>query len=293
MDTRKYETYLRYELNRSVCTVLSYTSDLRQYFGEYPEDAPYPDSRHIREWIGALAQKGSSARTLRRKVQSLRAYCRYLMICGEISKDPTTDIILAKLPRPLPKFVRQDEMEEILSAGNDSELGFLETRDSLIIEILYTTGIRQAELLSINDTDIDRQRMQLTVCGKRGKRRIIPLAPSTLEKISDYQSIRDRSTENCDPHHPLIVSKKGARLNKRSLYNIVNIKLASSGSSKKSPHVLRHTFATAMLNNGAGLNEVKEFLGHSSLATTQIYTHLTLGELQQNYKLAHPRALKK
>lgn len=293
MDTRKYETYLRYELNRSVCTVLSYTSDLRQYFGDYPEDSPYPDSRHIREWIGMMAQKGCSPRTLRRKVQSLRAYCRYLMICGEMSKDPTADIILAKLPRPLPKFVRQEEMEEILAAGSGGEQGFLEMRDALVIEILYATGIRQAELLSANDADIDRQRMQLTVCGKRGKRRIIPLAPSTLGKISEYQRIRDRSTTRTDPQHPLIVSKNGARLNKRSLYNIVNIKLASSGSSKKSPHVLRHTFATAMLNNGAGLNEVKEFLGHSSLATTQIYTHLTLGELQQNYKLAHPRALKK
>lgn len=295
MDTTRYETYLRYELNRSVCTVVSYMSDLKQFFSSRADDSLPITPEEVRIWTGELAKHGLSARSLRRKVQSVRAYCRFLMREGTLDSDPTADIILAKIPKPLPRFIREEEIEEAISnpivRERTSQFGML--RDTLAVEILYSTGMRQAELLSLNDYDIDRSLRQISVTGKRNKRRIIPIAGSLLCNIETYQAERDRELGLEAGNHPLMMSRNGVRMNKRTLYNIVKERLAATGSEKKSPHVLRHTFATTMLNHGAGLNEVKEFLGHSSLSTTQIYTHVSLAELKQNYKLAHPRALKK
>jgi len=294
MSYDRYESYLRYELRRSVCTVEAYLSDLKDYFSKNGKDGRI-SPEEVRSWVGEMARKGRSPRTLRRKVQSIRAYCRFLMREGELKNDPTADIILAKIPRPLPKYVKEDEMEEAIenARARNTCTRFQLLRDALVIELLYTTGLRQAELLGIDDSDIDASLCQITVTGKRNKRRIVPIGRDVLQNILEYQSERDRYLKPQQRDNPLMMSRNGGRLNKRTLYNIVKERLAASGSEKKSPHVLRHTFATSMLNHGAGLNEVKEFLGHSSLATTQIYTHVSLAELKQNYKLAHPRAQKK
>lgn len=301
-ELHDFEIYLRYELNRSALTVDAYISDAAEFIRFYIQtghDEFHPEEisvHHIRAWIGHLAGNGLSASSIRRKTQSLRALFRYLHKRKKIESDPTADIILAKIPRPLPKFVRQEEMESLLSEApvqsSDIKEKFKSVRDALILEILYTSGLRQAELLALADTDVLFQRAQLRVMGKRSKQRIIPIAPQILSRINDYIRLREETFPHTMPHNKLFLTNKGLPLNKEALYNIVKEKLSATSSEKKSPHVLRHTFATAMLNNGAGLLEVKEFLGHASLDSTQIYTHVTFEELKRNYNQAHPRAIK-
>ena len=297
-DLCGFKIYLRYELNRSAHTVDSYMSDISAFIGFlsvepeqfHPQDVTMQD---IRAWIGGMAAQGMKPASLRRKVQSLRALFRFLIKRKVLTKDPTADIQLTKLPRQLPKFVREEEMESLLAEmAANSDGSFPSVRDSLIIEFLYTTGLRQAELLGISDADINPLRAQIRIMGKRSKERILPLPPPLIDKITEYQKIRNDFFHLPPGNHNFFLTNRGMPMNKTALYRIINIKLSSTSSEKRSPHVLRHTFASSMLNNGAGFMEVKEFLGHASLNSTQIYTHVSLSELKKSYNQAHPRAIK-
>lgn len=291
----KFLKYIRYELNYSTYTVLSYSSDLEQFASYITNNQPNTfDARtittsDIRTWLGDRAIKGDKPRTIRRKTQSVRAFFHYLLKQGEIEVNPTKNITLAKTESLLPEFVREEEIEKTLDNTEFNKEDFVEARNHLILTTLYSTGIRQAELIGIKDADINFYKNEIKITGKRNKQRIVPISDALAKEIRSYQILRDNEFSEC----PALFIHKGEPLTRSILYNIVNKGLDGTTSHKKSPHVLRHTFATVMLNNGANINSVKEFLGHSSLAATQIYTHISFNELKNSYEHAHPRALKK
>lgn len=286
----RFQTYLRYELNRSVHTVDAYISDISQFAAfitaENPE-AFVPElttAADIRLWMARLAAASVSARSQRRKLQSLRALFTFMMRRGAITSNPAADIIPAKIDRPLPEFVTESDMEQILAPESGTAA---DTTDQLIVEILYATGIRQAELLGIRIRDVDFASFEIKITGKRMKQRLVPIAPQLAERLRHYILTR---RQGALPGDALFVTSRGNAMNKSTLYRIVTKELAGAACGRHSPHVLRHSFATAMLNNGAEINSVKEMLGHSSLATTQIYTHISFRELKNYYQHAHPRA---
>lgn len=297
MDTiEKFSSYLINELNRSVLTAEAYKRDLLQFASWLtagktesfsPSDVTVTD---VRGWLSAVSSAGDSAVTLRRKTQSLRSFFRYLMKMGITDSNPADDITLAKKPRRLPAFVKEGEMEEILGREPSDFKGI---RDHLVLDILYTCGIRQAELLALKDSDINLHSCEAVVTGKGNKQRLIPLPRALVEEIAEWQRIRNtRHGITADANTHLFESRNG-NLSKATLYNIVKRNLSGAAAERKSPHILRHTFATAMLNDGASLDTVKEMLGHSSMASTQIYTHVSFAQLKRNYDTSHPRANKK
>ncbi len=287
--------YLELELNRSRLTVDAYGRDLREmaeFLGQDSElsDAAGISTADVRAWIASMSRNGLSPRSLRRKTQAARAFFRWMQKRGYIAVNPASEVQLAKIGRKLPEFVREQEMEQILDNpvyGGDPALNI---RNKLIINILYSCGIRRDELAKITDADIDFHQKELRVHGKRDKTRIIPVADQLLDEIREWQTVRDGLYSFPSPA-PLICSKRG-RLDGRTIYGIVHNLLLSTGATHKSPHSLRHTFATSLLNNGAEINSVKELLGHASLQSTQIYTHLTFSDMKKAYDNAHPRASK-
>lgn len=289
--------YIRYELNLSAYTVLSYSNDLKQlceFLNPGSNDCDWASvtTNDIRAWVVDLASKGDSARTVRRKVQTTRAFYKFLMKRGVVSESPAADVELAKVPKRLPVYVRESSMNEILAEDEDSQ-EFGRVRDRLIILMLYSTGIRRGELVDLQDANVDTNMCEMKVHGKRNKDRIVPFGEELAVAIGNYREIRDREIGNYN-FGSFFVRKNGEPLYPQLVYKVVHNHLAAAGVEPKcSPHVLRHTFASAMLNNGAQLNSVKEILGHESLATTQVYTHITFSELKSNYEHAHPRALKK
>lgn len=281
------------ELNRSKLTADAYGRDLREmaaYLGKDDEmtDAASVTTTEVRSWIASMARQGLSPRSLRRKTQAARAFFRWIQKNGEISNNPAAEVQLAKIGRKLPEFVREQEMEDILDnpiQGGDPALNI---RNKLILNILYSCGIRRDELAKITDADIDFHSKEIRVHGKRDKTRIIPVADELLDDIKQWQTVRDGLYSFPSPA-PLICSKRG-KLTGRAIYEIVHNLLLSTGATHKSPHSIRHTFATSLLNSGAEINSVKELLGHASLQSTQIYTHLTFSDMKKAYDSAHPRS---
>ena len=290
-----YLQFIRLEKNLSPHTVVAYRCDLEQWeqfltSGKEALDVKSVTTGDIRAWMLHLNKQGDSARTMRRKVQAVRSFYKWLMKQGMASDSPAAAVELARIPKRLPQLVRTSSMDELLDQEID-ETDFVQVRNRLIVMMLYETGMRRAELLDLLDRNVDTASGELKVHGKRDKDRIIPFGTELALWIDNYRSLRDKMVgegeyffvrENGQPLYPMLV------------YRVVRQALQQAGvTSKRSPHVLRHSFATAMLNDGAQLNSVKELLGHESLATTQIYTHVTFSELKNNYKLAHPRALNK
>jgi integrase/recombinase XerC len=285
--------YLQYEKNYSSHTVLSYHTDLKQFLLFLGKDAAefHPDeinASFIQQWILELMPAGVSARSIARKVSTLKSFWRYLQKMSITSHNPTLKIILPKTKKPLPVFFKHREVA--MAIENPFLPGdFERVRDLLIIELFYMTGIRLSELITIEDKDVDFSSGELRVIGKRNKQRIIPLDISLCEKISQYMQMRDEKVGNITPR--LFVRLNGKTMYPKLVYNIVhNIMSQVSTLPRVSPHVMRHSFATELLNGGADINAVKELLGHSSLAATQVYTHTGFGELYNIYKRAHPRA---
>ena len=284
--------YMELELNRSRLTVDAYGRDLRELAaflgrGEEMEDAATVSTSDVRAWLADMARKGLSPRSLRRKTQAARAFFRWIQKQGDITSNPAAEVQLAKIGRKLPEFVREQEMEQLLDnpiLGGDPALNI---RNKLIISILYSCGIRRDELAKITDADVDFHQKEIRVHGKRDKTRIIPVADRLLDEIREWQTVRDGLYTLPSPA-PLICSKRG-KLSGRAIYEIVHKLLLPTGATHKSPHSLRHTFATSLLNDGAEINSVKELLGHSSLQSTQIYTHLTFSDIRRAYDAAHPR----
>ncbi len=290
---------MRYELNRSQLTVDAYGRDIRS-FAEWlvpgcpddmqPETVTLSD---VRAWLASLARDNQTPTTIRRKAQSLRAYFRFLLKRGVVTTNPTKDLTLPKIPKSLPDVVRQEEIEgvlrldeQVLDLDPENEQ---EMRDDLIIDLLYSLGIRRAELIAISDPDISSSAGEIKIFGKRSKQRVVPVPHALLQKIERWQRLRDSIWPDLENPAPLFVVK-GKRISPRQVYESVHRQLEPTEARKKSPHALRHSFATAMLNEGADLNTVKEFLGHSSLSTTQIYTHVSFAEMKKAYENSHPRA---
>ena len=289
-------TYIRCELNYSVHTVDAYKRDLYQWAEFATNSAPenlHPESittNDLRLWIASRSRQNDSPRTIRRKVQALRAFFRYMMKHKGMKVNPASELILAKTDKPLPVYVRQSETDSILDASLDLD-NFTEVRDRLIVMLIYETGLRCSEVQQLLDADIDTKKGELKVLGKRNKERIIPFGRELSEMIETYRHLRD-DIKPASLTKELLVRPNGEPLYRKLIYNVVHENLSGATCQRKSPHVLRHSFATDMLNNGADLHSVQQLLGHQSLATTQVYTHITYRELKQNYQQAHPRATK-
>ena len=285
--------YLRLELNRSEKTIVSYGTDLRNFEG-YLKDVEAEigfttvHADHVRNWIVFLMDEGCAVASINRKLSSLRSFYRFLVMKKEIVINPMRKVPGLKTRKKLPVFVREKDMNRLLDELSVDE-SFEGSRDRMILEVFYVTGIRLSELIGLNDADVDFFARQIKVTGKRDKQRIIPFGRELEEDLRMYVEIRNEAV----PEHmgAFFVRKKGKRMYPMEVYRLVRRNLSKVVAlKKKSPHVLRHTFATVMLNNGAELQSVKELLGHESLGTTEIYTHATFEELKKVYEQAHPRA---
>ena len=291
----RFLQYLLLERNLSRRTVELYRRDLEQWsafatVGGGELDLPSVTANDVRAWLMDRASRGEKPATLRLHLQALRALYRYLLRQGVVDVNPAAIVELAKLPKPLPTFVRAGTVDTVLDADID-EQDFAQVRDRLIVMLLYETGIRLSELIGLQDAAVDTAKGELKVHGKRDKDRIVPFGSELAAAVEHYRTLRASVVPECGN---LLVTARGKALYPSLVYHVVHNALAAAGGTGKlSPHVLRHTFASVMLNNGAELNNVKDLLGHESLAATQVYTHVTLRELQHNYELAHPRALKK
>ena len=284
--------YLRYERNRSELTVKRYEDSLRdfqKYFEETEEGLSWTsvDADVIRGWMESLMDRGSNASTVNTGLSALRSFFRYALARKLVNKDPAHMITGPKKQKPLPQFVKEEEMNKLLDKtewGDD----YKDVRARTIIILLYEAGLRRSELIGLNDCDVDLNAMQLKVTGKRNKQRIIPFGKELAEQLGQYIACRDE--EIAKRSEALFLNNKGERISEAEVYNTVRENLAKVTTlKKKSPHVLRHSFATAMLNHDAGLESVRKLLGHESLETTQIYTHTTFEQLKRVYKEALPR----
>lgn len=289
----KFIEYLSFEKRYSQHTLKAYTRDLQQ-FSEYLHEQYGMDNvtevKHpqIRSWMVQLMDSGLSPGTVLRKLSTLKSFYKYLNRKGITDHNPTLLVISPKTPRRNPEFIEESRMQDLFEPvlfSNDFE----GLRDHLILEIFYSTGIRLSELIGLQEHDISFSQKTLKVLGKRNKERIIPFTGKMNDQLRAYLSKkREMGFEEAGP---LFVTAKGSELYPKFVYRTVNRYLSMVTTlRKKSPHVLRHTFATHMLDHGADLNAVKEFLGHSNLAATQIYTHNTVEKLKKIYKQAHPRA---
>lgn len=283
--------YIEAEKRYSPCTVKAYSSDLAE-FSRYLEEnydleLEQADSDKIRSYVVYLVDLKFSERSIHRKVSALKTYYKYLRKNGWTRANPALRVPLPKIPKRLPVFVEESRMKCIGQAEVDGE-DFTAYRDYLIIEMFYGTGVRLAELIGMTDLDVDVDNRRVKVLGKRDKERIIPFSEHLAAEIGHYRKLRAEKPFPADG--PFFITEKGKPMPRHLVYQIVKkcLRLYTS-LSKCSPHVLRHTFATHLLNQGADLNAVKELLGHGSLASTQVYTHNTIEKLKRDYASAHPR----
>ena len=296
MNLENFLRYLRYEKNYSSYTVLFYQRDLeqfRQFRQEQRSDAQEMpvESDDVRNWVMWLGEQGYSPRTISRKISALRSYYKYAQTEGEVESSPVAEVKLPKVRKRLPSFVRPEAMSRLLDEDMTCKSSFALIRDRLIMAMLYETGMRRAELVGLQDIAVDNRVREMRVLGKRNKERIIPYGEHLSLMIEQYRRVRD---ERFGKSRSFFVLDSGDPIYDKYVYRVVKQSLGGVTTlAKKSPHVLRHTFASAMLNGGAGINSVKELLGHSSLASTEVYTHITFEQLKQSYKHAHPRAEKK
>jgi integrase/recombinase XerC len=293
MDYREsFFNYLKFEKRNSSHTVVAYKIDLDQFVqfctevvGEF--NVKRVDAKIIRSWIVQLMENDLSARTVNRKVTTIKSFFKFLLKEQIVENNPTTYLTLPKIRKKLPNFVEEKNLNHLLDDGffqND----FIGIRDKLIVTLLYGTGIRLAELLLLKDSDFDTKNCMIRVFGKGKKERIIPYPITVNQLIEQY--INEKKIAIGSRTERLLVTEKGKPVYEKLIYRVVTKYLGKvTLMEKKSPHILRHTYATHLLNNGADLNAVKELLGHASLAATQIYTHTTFERLHDIYKQAHPR----
>lgn len=284
--------YLRYERRRSPRTVDRY-GEVLKYYTDYLEERGdglswlSADADVIRDWMEVMIDKKIKPATVNMRLSALRSFYRFALREGAVDVNPAAKVNGPKKEKALPQFVKASEMDRLLDA-NCQEDDFKSLRARTLIIILYETGMRRAEIVGLNDADIDFGQGQLKVTGKRDKQRIIPFGEEVAESLHRYISARDNEVQRTSD--ALFVDNHGNRLTFEQLYKIVTRELSAVTTMKKrSPHVLRHSFATAMLNNGAGIESVRQLLGHESLATTEIYTHTTFEQLKEAYAQAHPR----
>jgi integrase/recombinase XerC len=285
--------YLELERNYSPRTIRSYGDSLlafEKFFKKNTETVKWDtvDSDIIRNWVMGMTDSGAQPTTVNRNLSALRSFFSYLMRIGAVEVNPATKVKGPKKAKPLPYFLKESETDRLM----DSALypaDFIGLRDRTILTLFYETGIRLSELEGLNYADVDLISSQLKVTGKRNKQRIVPFGPELKSLLEQYQAARE---SHCEPTEcALFINGKGKRLNKGSIAQLTHKYLSMVTTIKKrSPHVLRHTFATQILNHDGNLETVKELLGHESVATTEIYTHTTFEELKKIYKQAHPRS---
>lgn len=293
MLKESFLSFLHFEKNYSEKTVRSYGIDLEK-FEEYlkgvDEELGFTgvDADLVRGWVLHLMEQGYATTSVNRKLSSLRSFYQYLLRRGIVEKDPMVTVKGPKNKKPLPVFVRDEEMSRLLD-GQEWKAGLEGFRNRLIVEMFYVTGIRLSELINLEDENVDFSAQVMKVTGKRNKQRLIPFGKELKEDMNAYLELRNKEISGAP--EAFFVRKDGKGLYPRMVYLLVRQSLSKVVTlKKKSPHVLRHTFATSMLNNGAELSAVKELLGHESLTTTEVYTHTTFEELKKVYKQAHPRA---
>ena len=288
----RFVDYLRYEQNRSELTVLRYERSLRDFEAYFKgEDATITwktvDTDVVRNRLETLVDTGHKATSVNADLSALRSFYRFALSRKLVERDPVHGLTGPKKQKPLPQFMRENEMDKLLDQEEWNDT-YKDVRARTIILLLYETGIRRSELTGLDDRDIDFESRQLKVTGKRDKQRIVPFGEELATELQRYIEVRDRELEKKST--ALFLNKHGERMTGAQLYCEVKEQLSKVTTMKKrSPHVLRHTFATAMLNHEAGLESVRQLLGHESLETTEIYTHTTFEQLKRVYKDAHPR----
>ena len=291
--TDSFLDYLQYERNYSEETIKSYREDLRQFeeFAreEIGDSAPSEvKAELVREWIVSLMDRGYTSTSINRKLSSLRSFYKFLLRKGEVAVNPLQKITGPKNKKPLPAFLRESDMDRLLDEVDFGE-GFKGCRDHMIIEMFYATGVRLSELIGLDNKDVDFSSSLIKVTGKRNKQRLIPFGEELKIAMMEYVDVRNEAVPIRT--NAFFVRENGERLSRSIVENLVKRNLSKVVTLKKrSPHVLRHTFATTMLNHDAELGAIKELLGHESLATTEVYTHTTFEELKKVYNLAQPRA---
>ena len=294
MMIQDFLNYLRYERNRSELTVRNYEKSLRDFESYFKNRESHlswesVDSDIIRDWMESMMDKGDMASTVNNSLSAVRSFFRFALARGQVSKDPAHTVKGPKKQKPLPYFVREADMNRLIDQPEMWSDNYNDVRARTIVILFYETGIRLAELVGLNDQDVDFVSRQLKVTGKRNKQRIIPFGEELETVLREYIRQRDEQPLKLEP--ALLLNDKGCRIARSQVETIVNRYLSLVTTQKKrSPHVLRHSFATAMLNNGAGLECVRKLLGHESVATTEIYTHTTFEQLKKVYENAHPRA---
>lgn len=291
-NLQAFEQYLSGQKKYSPHTVRAYTKDLADfssfisvnYDQNTLDDVNYSQ---IRSWVVALIESGNSPTSVNRKIASLKSYFKFLLRIKQISDNPLVKHKSLKAPKKIQIPFSEKELDQVLNYITYPE-GFNGIRDRLIIELFYTTGMRRAELIGLKVSSVNTKDCTVKVLGKRNKERIVPLLHNVCQNIQDYLNEREKIDTYKSEY--LFLTQKGVKLNDTFVYRIINLYFSGvSEKVKKSPHILRHTFATHLLNNGADLNSVKELLGHSSLASTQVYTHSSLAEIKKVYQEAHPR----
>lgn len=285
--------YLKFEKRYSKHTVISYQTDLISFFDylitQYGE-TPLNQLSHIyiRSWLASLKDQGLTAKSINRKISSLKSFFKYQLKAGTIKQTPMTKIVSPKNEKRLPNFVADKDIRTLFEHVEFPDTWQGKT-ERLLILLFYNTGMRLSEVINLKDSQVNSSNHALKILGKGNKERIVPISPEILNEIKIYQ--KDRNSLIADRYDLLLLTEKGKPLSPRGVYSSVKKYLSLVTTiEKRSPHVLRHTFATHLTNNGADLNAVKELLGHSSLAATQVYTHNTIEKLKTIYKKAHPKA---
>ena len=293
-EIRAFIDYLKFEKRYSVHTIISYQTDLSSFFeylGKQYGELLLKEITHsfIRSWLADLKEKKLTSKSINRKISTLRSFFKYHLKRGAITVMPTVNIIAPKISKRLPVFVKEADTKQLLETLNASTEDWKTLNARMLISLFYATGMRLSELINLKEKQLDPARSQLRVLGKGNKERIIPVSKELFVEIRKYQDLKRKTFETKE--EVLLVTERGRRLYPKYAWLLVNKYLGQASTlDKKSPHVLRHTFATHLMNNGADLNAVKELLGHASLAATQVYTHNTIEKLKDVHKKAHPRA---
>jgi len=289
----RFLNYLKYEKNYSVHSITAYKQNISEYLAflnEQEFDVQTATHHQVRAYLASLMEKKLQPRSINRCISSLKTFYKFLLREGILHDNPMLLIKMLKTPKNLPEIIQAESITQLLEADHVFEDGFEGQRDRIIIELLFGTGIRRSELLHISENDIDFLQRTIRIFGKGSKERLVPITDTLIKSLNKYiQLKKDRQFENTSGR--LIVTNTGTDAHETLIYRTVTDRLALiSSKQKRSPHILRHSIATALLNNGAQLNDIKELLGHASLASTQIYTHNSIERLKSIYKQAHPKA---
>jgi integrase/recombinase XerC len=293
MALSNYLQYLESEKRTSPHTITAYRADIESFRSFLEEEFDQPklieaSPQMVRSWMAFLIESNKVPRSVNRKLSSLRGFYKFEIKAGNLDKNPCKHIVGPKMSKRLPSFVEEKAINNLNILDKENENTFEQSRDFLIFELLYATGMRQAELIGLKYIDVDVSQKQLRVLGKRNKERLIPVSIDLVGLIDEFQHLKSNLGLNSEF---VIITNSGKKAYPKLVYRSINSTLSTiTTMDKKSPHVLRHTFATHVLNNGADLNAVKELLGHANLSATQIYTHNTFEKLKNIYKQAHPRA---